>query len=76
MLKYVLQQKKRQIFDTKLGSRLFYFSGEMPGVSGCPSDIIVYSEDRVTSITWTEPTFSNLGSLGSTQYPETYRPGR
>lgn len=47
----------------------------MPVVTNCSSDMVVYSADRVTTISWTEPTFDNLGS-GNVQVPETYRPGK
>jgi len=47
----------------------------MPEVTNCPSDIYVLSENRVTTITWSEPSFTNLGS-GSTQVPLLYRPGK
>ena len=44
----------------------------LPMVSGCPSDIVMFSEDRLTSVMWSEPTFSNLGATG--QVPQLATP--
>lgn len=54
---------------------LFFLASTMPSVTSCPSDMYYYSADRVTTITWTEPSFNNLGSGGNIQAPEVYRPG-
>ncbi|XP_053380894.1 uncharacterized protein LOC123563563, partial [Mercenaria mercenaria] len=41
----------------------------LPSVTKCPEDKIVYSNDRIVSVTWEEPVFLNLGSQGKVFKP-------
>ncbi|KAL4239882.1 Calcium ion binding [Mactra antiquata] len=45
----------------------------LPRITNCPDDIHVYSAERTKKITWTEPTFSNIGGGGV--IPPTMSPG-
>lgn len=51
-----------------------YTSTTLPEVMNCPEDIITYSADRITTVTWTPPTFNNIGANGYVMEP-THQPG-